>query len=223
LFSFQNPEVFYGIYSFILVVLLLILISRGEVQGDLQSWCIAASNAWGLFVLTVLKGFGLVAVPRHFWSLAHPNKLLQVRSVATGVPPGGTTRGTTRGTTILHHPAPSSPPNQPTTPQDLYRNAVLKDETRLSRLFELQDAVASARQELSAYDGASCEGCGVDGTAFAVLSQMTEKCETLHLELHGQRGNREKDIGGWGEMWGDGRCSSIFWMFFFNLFYPNGF
>ena len=58
--------------------------------------------------------------------------------------------------------------------------------------------MASARQELSAYDGASCEGCGVDGTAFAVLSQMTEKCETLHLELHGQRGNREKDIGGWG-------------------------
>ena len=110
----------------------------------------------------------------------------------------GTTRGTMRGT-ILHHPAPSSPPNhQPTKPQDLYRNAVLKDETRLSRLFELQDAVASARQELSAYDGASCEGCGVDGTAFAVLSQMTEKCETLHLELHGQRGNREKDIGGWG-------------------------
>lgn len=154
--SLRRNAVFYGIYSFILVVLLLILISRGEVQGDLQSWCIAASNAWGLFVLTVLMGFGLVAVPRHFWSLAHSNKLLQ----------------------------------------DLYRNAVLKDETRLSRLFELQDAVASARQELSAYDGAGCEGCGVDGTAFAVLSQMTEKCETLHLELHGQRGNREKDIGG---------------------------
>lgn len=40
-------------YSFILVVLLIILIARGEVQGDVQSWCIAASNAWGLFVLTV--------------------------------------------------------------------------------------------------------------------------------------------------------------------------
>ena len=74
---------------------------------------------------------------------------------------------------------------------------MLKDETRLSRLFELQDAVASARQELGA--DASCEGT-VDGTAFAVLSQMTEKCETLHLELHGQRGNREKDIGGWGDL-----------------------
>lgn len=85
--------------------------------------------------------------------------------------------------------------------QDLYRTAVLKDETRLSRLFELQDAVASARQELNAYDASEGAVGAVDGTAFAVLSQMTEKCETLHLELHGQRGvSREKDIGGNGEM-----------------------
>ncbi|CAE7590591.1 lmbrd2, partial [Symbiodinium pilosum] len=75
--SMRRNAVFYIAYTLILGILLAILIVRGEVQGDVQSWCIAASNAWGLFVLTVLMGFGLVAVPRHFWSLADPSALLQ--------------------------------------------------------------------------------------------------------------------------------------------------
>ncbi len=46
-------QVFYGVSTFMMVVLLIILVARGEVKGSVQSWCIAASNAWGLFVLTV--------------------------------------------------------------------------------------------------------------------------------------------------------------------------
>eukprot|EP00930_Biecheleria_cincta_P072049 TRINITY_DN59492_c0_g1_i1.p1 TRINITY_DN59492_c0_g1~~TRINITY_DN59492_c0_g1_i1.p1 ORF type:complete len:663 (+),score=96.66 TRINITY_DN59492_c0_g1_i1:39-1991(+) len=69
--------VYYAVYILVMVLLLIILIVRGEVQGDLQSWCIAASNAWGLLVLTLLMGFGLVAVPRHFWKLADPSSQLR--------------------------------------------------------------------------------------------------------------------------------------------------
>jgi len=42
----------------------------------LRAWCIAASNAWGLLLSTVLMGYGLVAVPRHLWCLANPSEQL---------------------------------------------------------------------------------------------------------------------------------------------------
>jgi len=38
----------------------------------------AASNAWGLFLLTVLMGHGLVAVPQHFWRQANPKAQLEI-------------------------------------------------------------------------------------------------------------------------------------------------
>ena len=155
--SLRRNAVFYSLYGLIMALLLIVLIVRGEVQGDLQSWCIAASNAWGLLLLTVLMGFGLVAVPRHFWSLAKPAVLLQ----------------------------------------DLYRNAVLKDETRLSRLFELQDAIAQARAELATHQPDETN-LALQRGAFATLSQMTDRCECLHMELSGTRlPTREKsDIEG---------------------------
>ena len=163
--SIRRNAVFYVAYTAILCLLLIILIIRGEVQGDIQSWCIAASNAWGLFVLTVLMGFGLVAVPRHFWSLANPSTLLQ----------------------------------------DLYVNAVVKDEIRLSRLFELQDTVAQARSELAAHVELEedAPGLHMQRLAFAKLCQVADRCEMLHRELSGCRissplvGTRsEKTCGG---------------------------
>eukprot|EP00439_Symbiodinium_sp_Y106_P040151 s1663_g4.t3 len=167
--SIRRNAVFYVAYTAILCLLLIILIIRGEVQGDIQSWCIAASNAWGLFVLTVLMGFGLVAVPRHFWSLANPSTLLQ----------------------------------------DLYVNAVVKDEIRLSRLFELQDTVAQARSELAAHVELEedAPGLHMQRLAFAKLCQVADRCEMLHRELSGCRissplvGTRsEKTCGGRGDL-----------------------
>merc|ERR1712137_1156624 len=40
-------------------------------------WSIAISNAWGLSLAVVLMGYGLAAVPRHFWRLANPSDYLQ--------------------------------------------------------------------------------------------------------------------------------------------------
>ena len=171
--SIRRNAVFYVAYTAILCLLLIILIIRGEVQGDIQSWCIAASNAWGLFVLTVLMGFGLVAVPRHFWSLANPSTLLQ----------------------------------------DLYVNAVLKDEIRLSRLFELQDTVAQARSELAAHVELEedAPGLHMQRLAFAKLCQVADRCEMLHRELSGCRissplvGTRSEKTSG-GLVWFSARC-----------------
>jgi len=62
-----------------IVVGLLVLVwlsVGGGTHGAFSAWCIAASNAWGLLVSTVLMGYGLVAVPRHLWRLANPAEQL---------------------------------------------------------------------------------------------------------------------------------------------------
>lgn len=59
-------------YAVLSVLLLIWLSVGGGAHGSLGAWCIAASNAWGLLVSTVLMGYGLVAVPRHLWRLASP-------------------------------------------------------------------------------------------------------------------------------------------------------
>ncbi|CAE8705929.1 unnamed protein product, partial [Polarella glacialis] len=64
----------YIVCGFLLLIWLSI---GGGTHGSLGAWCIAASNAWGLLVSTVLMGYGLVAVPRHFWRLANPGQQLQ--------------------------------------------------------------------------------------------------------------------------------------------------
>lgn len=76
---------------------------------------------------------------------------------------------------------------------------MVKDETRLSRLFELQDAVAQARAELAAHVQLEDEGptAATQRRAFATVSQMTDRCECLHMELSGARMPvRDKGIGG---------------------------
>lgn len=70
--ALRRNVVWYVSYISIGIVALLAILVFGVVQGSLGAWLIAASNAWGLLMLTVLMGFGLVAVPRHLWRLASP-------------------------------------------------------------------------------------------------------------------------------------------------------
>mmetsp|Transcript_100730 Transcript_100730/g.285507 ORF Transcript_100730/g.285507 Transcript_100730/m.285507 type:complete len:607 (-) Transcript_100730:114-1934(-) len=60
------------------LLLLVWLYASGGAHGGPVAWCIAASNAWGLLVSTVLMGYGLVAVPRHFWRQANPGEQLRM-------------------------------------------------------------------------------------------------------------------------------------------------
>lgn len=83
--SLRRNFVFYAAYILIALILIAVLLLTGKVQGDLQSWSIAASNAWGLLVLTILMGYGLVAVPRHLWALSDPSsqlRMLYINAVA---------------------------------------------------------------------------------------------------------------------------------------------
>lgn len=40
-------------------------------RGKLKVICITASNTWGLFLLVLLLGYGLVEVPRSCWNAGH--------------------------------------------------------------------------------------------------------------------------------------------------------
>jgi len=142
--SLRRNVVFYAIYAAVVIFALVWLVIHGAVHGNLQSWCIAASNAWGLLVLTVLMGFGLVTVPRHLWQLANPE-------------------GELRG---------------------LYAAMVAKDELRLSRLFELQDAICRTRCELGGLN-ADEEEEPMKG-AIHTLQKTLERCELMHWELTGE-------------------------------------
>lgn len=75
----------YIIYAIIGCTIIVWALTHSQIHGTLQAWCIAAANAWGLLVLTVLMGYGLVAVPRHLWHSANPGKQLQSLYVTVAV------------------------------------------------------------------------------------------------------------------------------------------
>jgi len=76
--SLRRNAVWYAAYLFFGSLVLIWLSIGGAAHGGLSAWCIAASNAWGLLVSTMLMGYGLVAVPRHFWRLANPTEQLRI-------------------------------------------------------------------------------------------------------------------------------------------------
>lgn len=61
--------IYYAVTILVGVVLLVIML----LQYNISSWnallavCIALGNAWGMFLLIVFMGYGLVEVPRSFW------------------------------------------------------------------------------------------------------------------------------------------------------------
>nr|XP_054764188.1 G-protein coupled receptor-associated protein LMBRD2-like [Lytechinus pictus] len=65
----QNA-IWYGSYLLIFGVLLICVAAKPELQlsgQQLQIIGITASNTWGLFLLILLLGYGLVEVPREYW------------------------------------------------------------------------------------------------------------------------------------------------------------
>lgn len=43
---------------------------------ELQTIGITAANTWGLFLLVLLLGYGLVEIPRSYWNASRPGHLL---------------------------------------------------------------------------------------------------------------------------------------------------
>jgi len=61
---------YYGTYLLIFISLLIYVASHPQWQltwRELQTIGIAAANTWGLFLLVLLLGYGLVEIPRSYW------------------------------------------------------------------------------------------------------------------------------------------------------------
>eukprot|EP00743_Colponemidia_sp_Colp-15_P007313 GILK01007896.1.p1 GENE.GILK01007896.1~~GILK01007896.1.p1 ORF type:complete len:660 (-),score=88.83 GILK01007896.1:177-2114(-) len=68
---FRRQMKFYAVaVSLGLAFLMYLAIVKGLTGAALVGFVIACANAWGLFLLIILLGFGLVEVPRRLWHLA---------------------------------------------------------------------------------------------------------------------------------------------------------
>ena len=66
--SLKENALFYTAMGAVFAVFLIYIMATKHLYGsDLAGFAIAASNAWGLFVLVALLGYGLVEVPRKLW------------------------------------------------------------------------------------------------------------------------------------------------------------
>ncbi|XP_066298283.1 G-protein coupled receptor-associated protein LMBRD2-like isoform X2 [Branchiostoma lanceolatum] len=71
--------IYYGSYLLIFGALLIYVAARPDLQIDgprLKMIGITASNTWGLFLLVLLLGYGLVEVPRKCWTSSNREQLL---------------------------------------------------------------------------------------------------------------------------------------------------
>ncbi|XP_070564201.1 G-protein coupled receptor-associated protein LMBRD2-like [Ptychodera flava] len=65
--------IYYGSYLLIFGILLIYVAARPDIRLDgakLSIILVTASNTWGLFLLVLLLGYGLVEVPRKYWNAA---------------------------------------------------------------------------------------------------------------------------------------------------------
>uniref|UniRef100_A0A3B4AMX0 Uncharacterized protein n=1 Tax=Periophthalmus magnuspinnatus TaxID=409849 RepID=A0A3B4AMX0_9GOBI len=66
--------IYYGTYLLVFVSLLVYVVIH--LNRELQTVCITAANTWGLFLLVLLLGYGLVEIPRSYWLSSNPAYLL---------------------------------------------------------------------------------------------------------------------------------------------------
>ncbi|XP_028271066.1 LMBR1 domain-containing protein 2-B-like [Parambassis ranga] len=62
--------IYYGTYLLIFISLLIYVIAHLRwtfTWTEFQTICITAANSWGLFLLVLLLGYGLVEIPRSYW------------------------------------------------------------------------------------------------------------------------------------------------------------
>ncbi|XP_062410458.1 G-protein coupled receptor-associated protein LMBRD2B isoform X2 [Sardina pilchardus] len=71
--------IYYGTYLLIFGSLLIYVAVHPELRlnwYELQTIGITAANTWGLFLLVLLMGYGLVEIPRSYWDNSHHGHLL---------------------------------------------------------------------------------------------------------------------------------------------------
>ncbi|XP_017777102.1 PREDICTED: LMBR1 domain-containing protein 2 homolog isoform X2 [Nicrophorus vespilloides] len=75
-----DNAIYYGSYLFICGILLIYLATRPGIDifewSKLKAIASSASNTWGLFLLVLLLGYALVAVPRNLWNNSNQSYVL---------------------------------------------------------------------------------------------------------------------------------------------------
>lgn len=76
---------YYAVTLGVGLVLLVIMLLKTNIKSKdaLLGICIALGNAWGLFLLVVFMGYGLVEIPRSFWWRANRDIVLNYYRYAT--------------------------------------------------------------------------------------------------------------------------------------------
>uniref|UniRef100_A0A914Y8Z3 Uncharacterized protein n=1 Tax=Panagrolaimus superbus TaxID=310955 RepID=A0A914Y8Z3_9BILA len=71
--AYYSNIIYYVTYAIIFFFLLAYAISKGISLNPehLKVLIVSTSNTWGLFLLTVLLGYGLVEVPRQLWQISN--------------------------------------------------------------------------------------------------------------------------------------------------------
>lgn len=69
-----DNSIFYASYLFIAIILLIYIALQPNLHLNfdrIKAIAAGASNTWGLFVLVLMLGYGLVEVPRNLWRTSH--------------------------------------------------------------------------------------------------------------------------------------------------------
>jgi len=70
--AFIENAIYYGSFAVIFVIFLIYVSIKTQLNLEgLKIICITASNTWGLFLLVVLLGYGLVEIPRSCFNSSH--------------------------------------------------------------------------------------------------------------------------------------------------------
>uniref|UniRef100_A0A1I8EZG2 LMBR1 domain-containing protein 2 n=1 Tax=Wuchereria bancrofti TaxID=6293 RepID=A0A1I8EZG2_WUCBA len=69
--AIYSNAIYYGTYLAVFFMLMIYAAVKGVVLNaeHLKVILISASNTWGLFLLVILLGYGLIEVPRQFWQM----------------------------------------------------------------------------------------------------------------------------------------------------------
>lgn len=75
--SFVENAIYYGSFGAIFIIFAIYVAIHSGLDFDgLKIVCISASNTWGLFLLVVLLGYGLVEIPRACFNTSQHGRTL---------------------------------------------------------------------------------------------------------------------------------------------------
>lgn len=76
--SIKSNIIYYAIIAVIGIPILLyiILVLKLDTWGSFLAFVMAVANAWGLFLATIMLGYGLIDIPKRLWHDSDPVKSL---------------------------------------------------------------------------------------------------------------------------------------------------